>query len=244
MKYWNKAWSLVDQCSWVSDACTNCWLRSINKRFGKGWNGHVTPNEQNLNIPKKIKKPTTFAIWSDLFHKSIPADFIKSAFDIMSSCQRHTFLVLTKRPERLYRVLYGQEGNFYLEGEKDYLENVWIGTTIEDYDAIERIPELLKCKSFNLFLSVEPMLSAITLPDLEGAIKQIIVGCESGISCESGAGARETDLDWVRDLRDQCKTAGVPLFIKQLQIDGKFTSDINKFPVDLRIRELKWARKI
>lgn len=249
MRYWNKAWSLVNQCSWVSDACTNCWLRSMDKRFGKAWIGHITPNEKNLKIPMKIKKPTTFAIWSDLFHESIDADFIKSVFDKIQSCQRHTFLVLTKRPERLYHVLYGQEGNYYLEGDRDYVENVWLGTTIEDQGkAEERIPELLKCGQFKLFLSIEPMLSKIDLrltdeyfvnkifDTSQHPIQQVIVGCESG------ADARETDMGWVRDLRDQCKAAGVPLFIKQLQIDGKFTSDISKFPEDLRIRELMWGK--
>lgn len=228
MKYWDKAWSLVSQCSWVSDACDNCWLRNMDKRFGKEWNGKVAPIEKNLEIPIRKIKPATFAIWSDLFHESIPADFIKNAFDIMEYCKQHTFLVLTKRPERLEPVLYSRH----------CLPNVWLGTTIEDQDkADERIPELLKCEPFNLFLSVEPLLSGIKLPSLKGTIKQIIVGCESG------AGARETDLDWVRDLRNQCKDDGIPLLIKQLQVEGKFTNDINKFPEDLRIRELMWKVK-
>ena len=67
MKYWDKAWSLVSQCTPVSPACDNCWLRAMDARFGKAWKGDVITNENRLDIPLKIKKPTTFAIWSDLF---------------------------------------------------------------------------------------------------------------------------------------------------------------------------------
>jgi len=61
----------------------------------------------------------------------------------------------------------------------------------------------------------------------------VIVGAES----IGGRPGRECKLEWVRDIRDQCKTAGVPLFIKQLHIDGKLVKDIDRFPDDLRIRE-------
>lgn len=255
MKYWSNAWSLIEGCSPVSSACDNCWLRQMSHRFNaeltdeKGaWLKVIRYREDRLDIPLKTKKPTTFAIWSDLFHESVPADFIIEAFERMAYCPQHTFLVLTKRPERIASVLYGQEGNFYLGGG-DYIQNVWLGTSVENQEmADKRIPELLKCEPFNLFLSIEPLLSPIDLKLttefstkyylIKGrpSIKQIVVGCESGHK------ARQTDNKWIRDIKNQCEAAGIHLFIKQIQINGKIEKDISKFPEDLRIRELIWER--
>lgn len=65
----------------------------------------------------------------------------------------------------------------------------------------------------------------------EPAIDLVICGAESGPK------RREMKLEWVRDLRDQCKKAGVAFFVKQLSVDGKVTDDVSKFPEDLRIQE-------
>jgi len=134
--------------------------------------------------------------------------------------------------------------------------NTWIGTTVENQGyADKRIPELLKCSDVApvLFLSMEPLLGPVDLANVNhnyqaggymiDAVKGLH-GVSSGphigwviAGCESGAHRRETKLEWVRDLRDQCKAAGVAFFVKQLQIDGNVTTDINQFPEDLRIQE-------
>lgn len=67
--------------------------------------------------------------------------------------------------------------------------------------------------------------------DIDGAVGWVIVGVESGPN------RRETKLEWIRDLRDQCKATGVPFFVKQLEVDGKVTGDVSKFPEDLQIQE-------
>ena len=226
MKYWDKAWSLISGCTPVSPACDNCWLRAMNDRFKKGDFTNIQICEDRLNIPLKTKKPTVFAVWSDLFHESVPADFITLAFEVMESCPQHTFLVCTKRPERIESVLYGQEGTFYLGGG-DYIPNVYLGATVENQEmADKRIPELLKCRPFKLFLSVEPMLERIDLGrwlpygKVQTVYQAIIAGCESGHH------ARTTDEDWLIDLREQCIEAGVPLWVKQLKINGKMCYDL------------------
>ena len=219
MKYWDKAWSLVSQCTPVSPACDNCWLRAMDARFGKAWKGDVITNENRLDIPLKIKKPTTFAIWSDLFHEKVPDDFILLAFEIIAHCPQHKFLICTKRPERMAHII-----NHY---KVVYQQNTFLGTTVENQEqADKRIPELLKCRPFKLFLSVEPMLEPIDLtrwlPYGKGqTVYQAIVA-----GCESGHHARPTDEDWVLDLREQCLVAKVPLFIKQLSINGKMCYDL------------------
>ncbi len=62
-------------------------------------------------------------------------------------------------------------------------------------------------------------------------VDQVIIGCESGHK------RRPCKLEWVRSIVEQCRAAGVPVHVKQLEINGKVTSDISKFPADLQIRE-------
>jgi len=172
--------------------------------------GKVIPRYDRLNIPLKTRKKTIFAVWSDLFHPEVPVYFIIKAFTVMKNCSQHTFLVCTKRPERIYQVLYGPEGNFYLE-DNNSIPNVWLGTTIENQQIVEkRVPELLKCKPFKLFLSVEPLLEHITVPQEWLAQIDVVI-----IGCETGPHARETKEDWIKSLITQCEKSSVKVWVKQ-----------------------------
>lgn len=140
------------------------------------------------------------------------------------------------------------------------LPNVWLGVSAEDQaTAAARIPPLLAIPAAVRFLSAEPLLGPINLcrlrvaPDhhtmvdaLDGyaivdtpgrereraALHWVIVGGESG------PGARPMHPDWARSLRDQCATAGVPFFVKQLSSGGpKAIKEIDAFPEGLRVRE-------
>ena len=90
-RYWDKAWSLVDGCTPVSEACDHCWLEAMNSRFKKWVPGTVMPRVDRLDIPLKTRKPTVFAIWSDLFHEDVPDEFIDEAHRIMLDNSRHTY---------------------------------------------------------------------------------------------------------------------------------------------------------
>lgn len=59
------------------------------------------------------------------------------------------------------------------------------------------------------FFGTCPSIGPLPSLDLTG-IHWVIVGGESG------PGARPMDLDWARDIRDQCVTAGVPFHFKQV----------------------------
>lgn len=130
------------------------------------------------------------------------------------------------------------------------LPNVWLGASVEDQQrADERIPHLLRCPAAVRFLSVEPLIGPVSLTkksaDVAGAnfpegantsrIDWVIVGAESG------PGRRPMSLDWARSLREQCASAGVAFFMKQLEVDGKITGDMERFPDDLRAREFPKA---
>lgn len=239
-KYWDKAWQLVDGCSPVSAGCDNCWSASMTHRFKQGltnigkFNGKIKLREDRLDLPLKTKKPTVWAIWNDLCHENVPDKFINSALAVMSHCRNHTFLLLTKRPCRLERFFKGVG-----------LLNVWCGTSIENQQtADERIPHLLQVPG-KKFLSIEPMLGSIDLRrylasalgenyPYQPAFAQIICGSESGHN------KRPTNIEWVENLVEQCTIAKIPIFIKQLDINGKTSKDINDWPDKLRRRDLIW----
>ena len=114
------------------------------------------------------------------------------------------------------------------------LPNVWLLTSIEDQaSADERIPHLLRTPAAVRGVSCEPLLGPVsfrwalwrglakepgeTVDHLDGLRQLDWVICGS----ESGPGRRETDLEWVRTIRDQCIEASVPFFLKQLHVSGE-----------------------
>ncbi len=74
----------------------------------------------------------------------------------------------------------------------------------------------------------------LTVVEYEPGLGWVIVGAES----RGGGIGRECRIEWVRKIVEQCKAAGVPVFVKQLHVEGKLVKDINKFPEDLRVREV------
>ena len=62
------------------------------------------------------------------------------------------------------------------------------------------------------------------------------------IGCESGPSRRPMDLEWAVDLVDQCQKNKVPVFVKQLSIDGQVSHDPAEWPEELRVREYPNAR--
>jgi len=83
-----------------------------------------------------------------------------------------------------------------------------MGVTVPESAFRFRIDHLRATFAAIKFLLLEPLLSE--LPDLNlSGIDWVLVGGESG------PGARSMDLEWVRSIRDQCVSAGVPFFFKQ-----------------------------
>jgi protein gp37 len=155
-------------------------------------------------------------------------------FKIMGQAPHHTFQVLTKRPARMRALLNRWTEQYALRmlEEREIaspwpLPNVWLGTSVEDQrSAAERVPLLMDAPAAVRFLSCEPLLAPINLCQAVGAP----LSHEHGPSCrewltglgwvivggESGPRHRTFDLDWARSLRDQCQTAGIPFFFKQV----------------------------
>ena len=171
------------------------------------WTGKISLDEKALQLPLKVKKPTTWFVnsMSDLFHADVPEEFIVRVFKVMRDSRQHTFQILTKRPKRMRK---------FVNNRWTFLpHNIWVGVSVEDQAAAdERVPELLKTLAAVRFLSVEPMLGPVNLgvfPMTGKDLHWVICGGESG------TGARPMRPEWARAIRDQCQAAGVAFFFKQ-----------------------------
>mgnify|MGYP001572364649 CR=1 FL=1 len=138
------------------------------------------------------------------------------------------------------------------------MPHLWLGVSVSTQaDADKNIPILLQIPAAVRFVSIEPMLQWIRIsPEYFGylrtgkfrtrkAIKEYQVKYDKTapklnwiiIGCESGPGARLCELDDIRNVRDQCKEAGVPVFIKQIPINGKCSKNPAEWPEDMRVQE-------
>ena len=208
---WTDAtWNPVTGCTKISRGCDNCYAERIAERF-RGVKGH--PYEQGfdlklwhsrLEVPKNWKRGRFIFVnsMSDLFHKGVTKEFKASVFDTMEEADQHIYQVLTKRSSLMR--------NFVNERYKDNPAppHIWLGVSVEDQSATSRIRHLQQTNASVRFLSIEPLLGRVGRLNLEG-IHWVIVGGESGPH------ARETKLEWVREIRDHCIEDGVPFFFKQ-----------------------------
>lgn len=164
------------------------------------WNGLVRLDEGSLALPKKWKTGRMIFVnsMSDLFHESVPAEFIRRVFDTMGDASQHTFQILTKRAERLEE----------LSPALKWPQNVWMGVSVESEDYQFRIEHLRRTGARTKFLSLEPLLGPLDNLDLLGIDWAIVGG-------ESGPNARAMRPEWVRSIRDQCLDFGVAFHFKQ-----------------------------
>lgn len=204
---WTEAtWNPVTGCTKISPGCKHCYaermalrLKAMGQRnYANGFD--LTLHPEVLSIPLRWKKPQTIFVnsMSDLFHKDVPTDFIRQAFDIMLRANWHRFQVLTKRSDRLLE----------LNSELPWAAHIWMGVSVESADYSFRIEHLRRTNAKLKFLSLEPLLGPLHNLDLEGIHWAIVGG-------ESGPGSRPMPLEWVIDIREQCLRAGVPFFFKQ-----------------------------
>lgn len=190
--------------------------------YKNGFN--LTLHPEKLDDPMRWKKGRMVFVnsMSDMFHEKIPDDFIHAVWITMWTCDRHKFQILTKRPERMMK--------FCCEHANPALKNVWLGTSCEDQPNHDnRVLHLLRTPAAVRFLSLEPLLGPIDV-NLKG-IDWVIVGGESG------PGARPMNPDWARAIRDQCVSAGVPFFMKQICNERGRKVPFDQWPDDLKIRE-------
>jgi len=236
-------------CSIVSPGCKNCYAMRIAHRIqhnpkladgayrgvtkkaktGPVWTGRVNLSQGALMRPLRWRKPRLVFVnsMSDLFHESLTSAQIARVWAVMAIAKKHTFQVLTKRPQKMLDWLSDPATRLTVELamraidptvklETWPLPNVWCGASVEDQRrAEERIPILLRLPAAVRFLSMEPLLGPV---DLSIVIKKrdfkkldwVIVGGESGPK------SRPMHPEWARQIRDICIQHDVRFFFKQV----------------------------
>ncbi|MGI2295123.1 DUF5131 family protein [Paenibacillus sp. GXUN7292] len=233
-------WNPVTGCNKISAGCKHCYAATMAKRLHAMNNPRyinefkVTLHNDLISTPLKWKKPRRIFVnsMSDLFHKDVPIDFIRSVFETMEKAHWHTFQILTKRSDRLLE----------LSNQLPWPQNVWQGVSVEDSKVLHRIDDLRNVPAQIRFLSVEPLIGPIDQLNLQG-IHWVIVGGESG------PGARPMDPEWVRTIRDQCISDNVAFFFKQWGgvqkhrngrvLDGRLWSEYPNILADINVKKNK-----
>lgn len=202
IQWTDRTWNPVRGCSIVSPGCVNCYAMKQAHRFsgegrayhgltkqtsaGPQWTGKIRTVSDALLEPLSWRKPARVFVnsMSDLFHEDVPDVFIVEVFATMALAHRHTFQILTKRPERMRQwfAANGRAADVAVAVFKRFprlrqadvesrravkqwpLPNVWLGVSAEDQQrADERIPLLLQTPAAVRFVSAEPLLGPIDL---------------------------------------------------------------------------------
>lgn len=210
IEWTDSTWNPVTGCTKITRGCDNCYAARFSERF-RGVASHPFENGFDLTLrPERIRQPLSWRrprmifvnSMSDLFHKKVPRTFIDQVFDTMEEADWHVFQVLTKRSSVM----------------RDYLkhryahrvppDHIWFGVSVEDDAARGRIEHLRQAPATVRFLSIEPLIGAVGPMVLDG-IHWVIAGGESG------PGARPMNIEWAREVRDQCAQQRVAFFFKQ-----------------------------
>jgi len=217
-------WNPLSGCEPVSTGCKYCYAQALAARF----NGHkafpngfkLTYRPHRLPEPTRKRAPTLIFInsTSDLFWEQISDEYRDKILEVVQATPQHEYQVLTKRPEAMLRYFRTRQ----------VPRNLWCGVTVESPREIYRVNYLHELQADLKWLSLEPLLAPVSLALSE--IDWIVVGGESGTHLWDPAVAqkralvtyenkrwapRPSRLTWVRDIRDQCQSSGVPFFFKQ-----------------------------
>lgn len=274
IEWTGKTWNVVTGCDKISRGCDNCYALTMAGRLkamgsakyqtdgdprtsGPGFG--VAMHDSALGEPLTWRKPQTVFVnsMSDLFHARVSREFLARVWAVMAQTPQHIYQILTKRPERMARIVGGLDGSGHplLEATTDEdtarilydtpwpLPNVWLGTSVESDEHVGRADHLRATPAAVRFVSAEPLLGPLGGIDL-GGIDWCIIGGESG------PGARPMDLGWVRSLLAACARSGTAPFVKQLgtaweakALDRRGKGNrIETWPYDLQVRRYPTPR--
>ena len=138
-------------------------------------------------------RPRVFcASLADVFDNQAAPEWRHDLFALIRECRRLDWLMLTKRPQNITKMLPADWGDGY--------RNVWLGVTAENQTCFDRrwkhlqnIPAVIK------FISLRTRTRAVAVAET-----QSFAGL-ANIGGESGGGARPLDPQWVRDVIADCR---------------------------------------
>lgn len=177
-----KVWKHGYHCTKISPGCAHCYAEGLNIMRGTGlpYDNRKVEFYLDLSVFDTLPKTKSCMVFvqsmGDLFHEDVPTDYIEKVMLTIYDCPDHTFLILTKRPERLQET---RVRNYFLNCFMNRTGNIWLGVTAENQEqADKRIPILLEVKALapdtiTAFVSIEPMLGGA---DIEKYLMSC-VGC-------------------------------------------------------------------
>ena len=222
-------------CTEVSPGCDNCYAHALDKRHKWGgathWGAGVpryrtknwtAPLAWNKKAAATGQRWTVFPSLCDPFDNEVPKDWRFELWTVIRETPSLTWLLLTKRIGNALNMIPADWVTRY--------PNVWLGSSVVNQEEADRdIPKLLATPAAKRFVSYEPALGPVDWtkikgfpPDYFGRLSWLIIGGESS---QGGAKARPFDLAWARSTVNQCKAAGVPVFVKQI---GSYTTDLDR----------------
>jgi protein gp37 len=220
-------------CSPAGVGCVNCWARRTAPRLTKSvpqihgvlpWNGTLTLAPQShWQQPIHWREPRRIFVnaMTDTFHENTKPEWWGELVALMRRCPQHTFLILTKRPRRM------AEWAHVIPPTK----NAWMGTSVSTHGGfLEACCNMVYSHIPNQWLSIEPLVEDLVEIEM-GGWSWIVVGCESGQR------RRPCNIEWVRKIVRKCQEDDVPVFVKQLDINGRVSRDMSEWPADLRVRQ-------
>lgn len=176
-----------------------CYGRGLYKRYN-----YDPKIRLKLSVFDELKnyEPLTIFCGStiEMFAQGIPDNFIVKTLRKIEEYQQHTFIILTKKPERA--VLYR------------YPKNVILGVSITSYRYIDRLLKLQENKEVRKCISFEPLLDIPfkQLPDLSDISIAFI-----GALTHAGKPIKKhyPKLEWVQMILDVANKCNVNIWMKE-----------------------------
>jgi protein gp37 len=262
-----------DGCElWIRGKVEACYAGTIHERF-RGSKAYPGPFEEITLHPGRMGAA---ARWSDLtgmdrpckpwlnglpriifvgdmgdvLSRDVPFEYLRDeVFSAIASAagRRHLWMILTKQPRRL-----AEFARWHTDSGRAWPENLLCGASVTVQGTVSRLADLVRVPGLR-FISAEPLWGPVKLGDL-CPIDLVITGGQSRSDRETKLGreVRRCRLEWLRDVRDQCRAAGVPCFVKQLGANvhedgGRLRlcdghgGEWSEWPADLRVRQFPRA---
>lgn len=239
IEWTDDTWSPWWGCTEISEGCEKCYARDQThgawgnyprKRTShEYWYGKKGPRFWNADAPRFQRehghRERVFGGHiCDWFDNQAGPQWRADAWKLIRETPDLDWLILTKRPQNIIKMLPSDWGNGY--------PNVWLGISAEGaHYYVQRWTVFATIPAVVRFVSYEPALGALGPVDIGVGVMPDWIICGG----ESGRSPHEMDPAWARDVRDRCRHRSIPFFMKQMTAK-------RPIPADLMVREWPTAR--